>query len=109
MSRSINFVSPRSFERNRRGVLSDDQLEAVKQKLALKPDLGDMVPQTGGARKVRQEGRRGNARVIYYYHPGSATIFFLLSYSKNERTDLTAAEKKDLKSLVKMIKANSKR
>ena len=51
----------------------------------MNPKLGDLIRNTGGARKVRHSGKRGQSRVIYYYHMGGGEIFFLACYSKKLR------------------------
>ena len=70
----------------------------------MNPELGDLIPRTGGARKARHVGKRGQSRVIYYYHLGHNEIFFLACYSKNVKENLTAAETKVMASIVKDIK-----
>jgi hypothetical protein len=62
----------------------------------LNPDTGDVIPGTGGLRKLRfaderrGKGKRGGLRVIYYWwHTGS------------QMSDLTASERKALKEMIK--------
>ena len=74
-------------------------------KLAVNPELGDLVPGIGGVRKQRQFGIRGPARVIYYFHLGDSEIFLLTCYAKNEKSDLTHGEKADLRTVVRAIRA----
>jgi hypothetical protein len=45
-----------------------------------------------------REGRRGGARVIYYYNQ-SIPLFVLDIYPKNEKTSLSEADKRSLKQL----------
>jgi hypothetical protein len=65
--------------------------------------MGDLMPGTGGFRKLRWadarrgKGRRGGLRVIYYYFASERQIWFMTLYSKDEAVDLTATEKKALK------------
>ena len=60
------------------------------------------------ARKVRVaakgRGKRGGARVIYFFISKSMTVYLLLAYSKSEKDDLTPAEVKILRSLVSQLK-----
>lgn len=71
------------------------------------------MPDTGGLRKVRigrsGMGKRGGARVVYYFHDDDVPILLLAIYAKNEKSDLTAAEKKEFATLVKEIVAQWKR
>lgn len=104
MIRTVEFIRLPAFEKARRKVLDDVQIKDVEEKLALRPDLGEMVQKTGGARKIHQMGLSGDARVIYYFHPGKGRVYFLTCYSKNKQKDLTEEEKTDLKELTKAIK-----
>lgn len=45
-------------------------------------------------------GKRGGARVIYYFHDADVPIFLLALYAKNEKSDLTATEKREFSGLV---------
>lgn len=104
MARDIKFVIPASFLRGARRVLSAEHIETLKTKLALNPELGDLIPRTGGARKVRQFGATGQSRVIYYFHAGDGEVFLLTCYPKNDKKDLSEAEKRELHDTIKMIK-----
>ena len=50
-------------------------------------------------------GKRGGARVIYYYHNERLPVFLLAAYAKNEKTNLTQAERNAMKRLVPMLVA----
>lgn len=104
MPRTVTFFLPRTFVKDSRGVFTTEQVEAVKAKLALNPELGDLIPKTGGARKVWQFGISGQSRVIYYFHLGDDEIYLLTCYPKNQKADLTEREKAELKKTVQMIK-----
>ncbi len=82
----------------------DDALAALQTKLMIQPDAGDLIPRSGGLRKIRVaakgKGTRGGARVIYYFHGGDAQIFLLLAYPKNERDDLTRDQLRTLRELI---------
>ncbi len=108
MKASIRFITTRAFKRAARGVLGPGHLESVKAKLALNPELGDMIPGTGGARKLRQAGIRGHSRVIYYFHAGNGDIFLLTCFAKNQKPDLSRDEKKDLAAAIEIIKATTR-
>ncbi len=70
------------------------------------PELGDVMPGTGGFRKLRwQDSRRGKGkggglRVIYYYLTADNQVWFFTLYDKDEAADLTAEEKKLLKQAI---------
>ena len=70
--------------------------------------LGDIIPDTGGLRKIRwksnSKGKRSGARVIYYFYDENHPIYLLFAYSKNVQTDLTEHEKKLLRQFVSQLK-----
>ena len=70
---------------------------------------GAVIPGTGGLRKVRWampgKGKRGGARVIYYHHEADYPLILLAGYAKNEKADLTAAEKKAMGAFVETVRA----
>src|SRR6266852_5943474 len=65
-----------------------------------------LVPGTGGVRKIRWgtpgQGKRSGARVIYYYNE-SIPLFALDIYAKNQKTDLSEADKRSLKRLLPIL------
>lgn len=64
------------------------------------PRCGVVVPGTGGVRKLRVaasgRGKRGGARVIYLFGGESVPVFLLAAFAKNEKSDLSQAERNDL-------------
>jgi len=80
---------------------------ALVDYLARNPLAGDLIPGTGGVRKVRWalegRGKRGGARIIYYFHNPRVPLFALAMYAKNERADLSAADRDSFKNLVKNL------
>lgn len=83
--------------------LQDDEYRALQSFLAGDPEAGDVMPGTGGFRKLRWadrrrgKGKRGGLRVIYYYLLTDAQIWLMTVYDKGEVADLSAAEKRLLK------------
>ena len=86
--------------------LSDESYRKLQWALMDNPELGDVMPGTGGFRKIRWgdsrrgKGKRGGLRVIYYYLTADHQIWFFTLYDKDEAVDLTADEKKVLKKAV---------
>lgn len=78
--------------------------------LALNPMAGDLIPGTGGVRKLRWglegRGKRGGARVIYFYHNPGMPLFMLTAYAKNARSDLGAADCNDFRRLTRLLVEN---
>ncbi|WP_245623475.1 type II toxin-antitoxin system RelE/ParE family toxin [Catenovulum maritimum] len=66
------------------------------------PKAGDVIQGTGGLRKLRvsSKGKRGGARVIYYFLDQKQRFYLLTIYAKNEMPDLTSEQKKQLKSFM---------
>lgn len=91
------------FSRLRPDYLTDESYRALQEVLLESPELGDVMPGTGGFRKMRWEdarrgkGKRGGLRVIYYYLSTDHQVWFFTLYGKDEALDLTANEKKLLK------------
>jgi hypothetical protein len=48
-------------------------------------------------------GKRGGARVVYYYHSQAVPLFALTAYAKNERADLTQADRNDFRRLTALL------
>jgi hypothetical protein len=65
--------------------------------IAANPEAGDLIPETGGVRKIRWavpgRGKSGGARVVYYYHNETVPVFLLAAYGKNEKANLSKAER----------------
>ncbi|MGH8190585.1 MAG: hypothetical protein ACREP2_03980 [Rhodanobacteraceae bacterium] len=84
------FIETSVFTRQVLGLLTDDEYVDLQSELAANPLAGDVIQGTGGLRKVRVaakgQGKRGGARVIYYYASGAAQIRLLLIYTKGPRT-----------------------
>lgn len=68
------------------------------------PDVGDVIPGSGGLRKLRWRlagrGKRGGVRVIYYRVMTAEQIYMLYVYAKNETEDLTRDQLKVLRKIV---------
>jgi hypothetical protein len=102
----VEFIETPLFTKLLSGYLEDDQYRRLQLALALDPEAGDVMPGTGGCRKLRWadrrrgKGKRGGLRVIYYYFVKDAQIGLLTLYDKDEVLDLSAKEKRLLKAAV---------
>jgi hypothetical protein len=102
----MEFVEAPAFTRHMHDYLDDDAYRALQVELMKHPEAGDVVPGTGGFRKLRWadsrrgKGRRGGLRIIYFYFPADPQIWLLTLYGKNEAADLSTAEKKALKAAI---------
>jgi hypothetical protein len=80
--------------------LNDEDLRALEGMLISDPEAGDVIPATGGLRKLRfappswHMGKRGATRVIYAFISSGDAAYLFTRYGKNERSDISPAEKK---------------
>jgi hypothetical protein len=92
------------FTRRVVDLLDDDDLADVQGLLLARPDAGKVIPKSGGLRKLRvaakRHGKRGAARMIYYWVVARDRILMLDIYAKNEKEDLSAGELKQLRALI---------
>ena len=71
------------------------------------PLRGDVMPGTGGFRKLRWhdskrgKGKRGGLRVLYYYLMSDYQVWLVTIYNKDEMIDLSAEEKRTLKRMLR--------
>jgi hypothetical protein len=103
----VTVVETPEFLRRADTLMTDEARDALVAYLSAHPTAGDLIQGTGGVRKLRWglEGRgtRGGARVIYFYHSAKMPLFALTVFAKNERSDLTQADRNDLRGLAKAL------
>lgn len=101
------FIELPPFERHRQGYLNDENFRAFQKMLVDNPEAGDVIEGTGGLRKIRYadekrgKGKRGGLRVIYFWWQSGKQFWLFTVYNKDEMDDLTAAQRKILKELLK--------
>jgi hypothetical protein len=88
-------------------LLVDDDRRAIIEHLSARPTAGDLVEGTGGVRKLRWardgRGKSGGVRVIHYFHSEAMPLYLLTMFAKNERANLTKAERNALAGLVDLL------
>ena len=98
-----------TFTRQAEKLFNEDEKQEIITFLAENPTAGDVIPDTGGVRKLRfavsGRGKRGGARVIYYYLDETIPLYALLAYPKNAKSDMTPNEKRAVSALVDALKA----
>jgi len=101
----MKFVETAVFTRAVREHLSDEEYRSLQLALLLRPEQGSVIPGSGGLRKVRWKvrgrGKRGGLRVIYYWITAEDSIYMLFLYEKTAKSDLTPAQVKVLRGLVR--------
>lgn len=98
----IEIYMTREFEKKSHKIFSDDSLQEMIDFLTVFPEKGDIIPKTGGIRKMRwktgenNKGKSGGARVIYYFEV-RGFIILLTTYSKSQQENISEKDKKLLK------------
>lgn len=108
------FVELPIFASVRDEYLDEAAFQALQKELMDNPTAGDVIEGTGGLRKVRfadkrrGKGRRGGLRIIYYWWDQGLQFWLFTLYDKDEMSDLTPAQQKKLRAMVKAeLKARS--
>ena len=103
----MTVIETERFLKDVRPLLTDTERAQLVAFIGTNPDAGKIISGTGGVRKIRWslpgKGKRGGARVIYYYHSACIPVFLLAAYAKNEKENLTAAERAEMKRLTPML------
>jgi mRNA-degrading endonuclease RelE of RelBE toxin-antitoxin system len=101
-------VETTNFLRDAAKLWSDDERADFLDYIAANPDAGDIIPDTGGVRKVRWgrrgSGKRDGVRVIYFYYTENLPIYLLMVYAKASREDISPNGKKILIDFAASIK-----
>lgn len=101
------FIETPFFTRQIVALMADKQYHLFQQELSQNPHAGDLIPGGGGIRKIRVAlpgiGKRGGARIIYYWQTALDRIFLLTIYTKAKQTNLDQEQAAAFKALVKEI------
>ena len=102
-------VETARFLKDAKLLMPDSEREELVVFVGANPESGVIIPETCGVRKIRWalagRGKRGGARVIYYYHNERLPLFLLAAYGKNEKANLNKAERNAMKRLVPVLVA----
>lgn len=91
--------------------LSDEEYVELQKLLAERPYAGALIPGCGGVRKLRfavggqNKGKRGGARIIYYYVEEPSLFLMIAGYNKNVTADLSPEAKRLAVQLTREFKA----
>ena len=103
----LKFIATPTYTKSTQDYGGDEWVRKVENELLADPKKGEVMPRSGGFRKLRigtSAGKRGGARVIYLYVETQATIHLLLTYPKNKKTNLSESELKTLRGIAKKLK-----
>jgi hypothetical protein len=99
------FLETPVFTRQIKELVDDEDYRLLQARLIANPDTGDLIPRSGGLQKIRLgvagRGKRGGARVIYYWVTAKSQIYMLLAYPKNVQENLTEEQLRVMRALVK--------
>jgi hypothetical protein len=97
---------PEYIRRAEKLMSTSERLDIVNY-LAAHPKAGDLMEGTGGVRKLRwgrgAQGKSGGVRVIYDVHSDRMPLYLLTLFAKNERANITKAERNELAGLVDQL------
>ncbi len=84
--------------------LSDEDYRELQYALVQRPDLGQLIIDSGGLRKLRWRtkgrGKRGGVRIIYYWAVQPNQLLMLFIYPKSKQADLTPEQIRILRAIV---------
>jgi len=103
----ITLVELPEYIRDADRLLDDESKEDLKDFLTRNPTAGVIMPGTGGVRKLRWarrgSGKSGGVRVIYYFYNETIPLFLLNIFGKNEKANLSKAERNRMAKLVSVL------
>jgi mRNA-degrading endonuclease RelE of RelBE toxin-antitoxin system len=83
----LTFIELQPFSSVRDTYLNDEEFSELQQHLAEHPNAGDVIPHSGGCRKLRWSaegrGKRGGVRIIYFLRISPGQIVLVTMYAKN--------------------------
>lgn len=96
------FIELAPFARAREAYGMDDaEFAELQVAMLADPEAGDVIPGSGGCRKLRWRapgrGKRGGYRVIYFLRVGEGLIVLVTLYAKNVREDIEPGLLRELK------------
>ena len=106
------FILLKEFEKNWKDLgLDDDNLSDLQLFLCENPDHGNIIPGTGGLRKMRWflqgRGKRGGARICYIDLIIHKKIYLITAYAKNEKENLSPDDKKIIKNMIALLETEA--
>jgi hypothetical protein len=107
-TRPITVAETAVFMRQAAELWSAEERLSFIDFIARNPEAGDVIPESGGVRKVRWgrqgSGKRGGVRVIYFYRHADAPLYLLMVYAKARRENLSPDAKRAVQAFAARIK-----
>ncbi|NBI43002.1 type II toxin-antitoxin system RelE/ParE family toxin [[Haemophilus] felis] len=103
----LTFIELPSFSKRKEGLLTEDDLQELQLYLLENHQNAPYIQGTGGCQKIRWaregQGKSSSVRVIYYCVSKKGRLYLMLVYPKNVQDNLTAQQKAQLKSVLKLL------
>jgi hypothetical protein len=103
-TRPVTVAETAVFMRQAGALWTEDERFEFIDFIARNPEAGDLIPASGGVRKVRWgrhgSGKRGGVRIIYFYHDPAMSLYLLMIYAKARRDDLSPDARRTVQALV---------
>ena len=100
-------VETPGYLRDAESIFTVLERDAIVTMVASNPECGEIMQGTGGVRKVRVgrggRGKSGGGRVVYIHRNTEHPVFLLAAFAKNEKANLSKAERNEMAKLVRML------
>lgn len=101
----MEIIETSVFTRQVQLFFSDEEYRLLQSALIQRPDIGQVIPHSGGLRKMRwtlrEKGKRGGTRIIYFWAISKEQLLMLFMYAKNQTDDLSGDQIRQLESIIK--------
>jgi len=107
------FVMMPEFDRQWQNMgLGDNELRQLQETLLDNPKAGKVIRGTKGLRKIRiafeGQGKSGSGRVAYVDFTVHETIYLITAYHKNEKDNLSQAERNAIAKIIVQLEKGIK-
>lgn len=97
------------YVRKAQKLLTEGQMKEIVDIVSMEPDIGEVLTGTAGIRKFRYagnegRGKSGGVRIIYLAVTKKGVVHLVDIFGKNEKANLTKAERNEMAKVVKLIK-----
>ena len=100
-------VETPTYLANANKLFSEEERADIVALIAAEPECGDLIRGTGGFRKVRVArkgmGKSGGARIVYIWRNERFPVFLIAAFPKNEKENLSMAERNALRTRANSI------